>query len=531
MYILKAPLPGDSYSSTAPESKNQPRFGWAVIPLALVACFALIETVVATCIRLRVPFPLDPWEAGIVTDAWRMLQGDLVYSTATDHATHAYGPLLTVSMAEIFRFTGPVIQVGRYVSAICGTLLVLLVAKIFHGPRRGLMFALSAALLVSANSRTQNYFTSTRPDLSAFLLATVALLVLYKGLETGERAPQFKLLLLGSLLFIAASLFKQTAAAFSCIPLVATLGEGAASQRRSRLVGAVMPPLSILITFGMVWRFDPALWHFMVVLLAQYKIPLGRELRIGVDLLLSVPLFLMALMHWISADMATNWRTPRARWLLGAIACTVPVSIVALAKDGGAPNSLMPALFAMGAFCVWRAHAAFSFLGATSRPLAVRMMMGSLLALVMFVQIYPDPRELIPASFSGGHGVVDRALVIAESRSLPGRIVCPDDPTIPLIAKGYAGRTAVFEADATYWNFDHSQALTREIRSADYVITMTHGITRDGRALVATAVGLGLTEDLLRVNGFEKSAFKTTATPVYVLWRRVRPRAEVSSRL
>ena len=61
----------------------------------------------------------------------------------------------------------------------------------------------------------------------------------------------------------------------------------------------------------------------------------------------------------------------------------------------------------------------------------------------------------------------ERALVIAEARSLPGTVICPDDPTIPLMAKGYAGRTAVFEADAVYWDFARMQAIVKEINSAD----------------------------------------------------------------
>jgi hypothetical protein len=501
-----------------------------VTPIAIVTFFVLVANLVTISIRLRLPYPVSPWEAGIVTDAWRMMQGDPVYTLATDHATHMYGPLVTILLAEIYRLTGPVLLVGRFVSAICGTVLIVLVSRMFSRPGYRLLFAVSAALMISANSRTMNYFTETRPDLSAFLFGTIALMILYRGLEGGENSPRFTLVLLGSALFVIGTLFKQTAAVFTSIPVLAMLGEVGITRKWHRVLVAAIPMMAVLITFGAIWRFAPAVWHFTVTLFAQYKIPVTRLGRVAAELFLSVPVFLLALMHWISTDAANNWYLPRARWLLAAIICTVPVSIIAAAKDGGAPNSLIPALVTLGAFCAWRAPVAFDWLRDARRPLPIRLIMGSLLATAVFLQIYPDPRALSAASFKGGHGVKERVLVIAETRSLPGKVVCPDDPTIPLLAKGYAGRTAVFEADTVYWNFDQSQALIKEINSADYVIVMRHAVTTDGNALVTTAVGLGLTEDLLRANGFEKSAFRTTATPVYVLWRRVPSRAKVGSR-
>ena len=100
-----------------------------------------------------------------------------------------------------------------------------------------------------------------------------------------------------------------------------------------------------------------------------------------------------------------------------------------------------------------------------------------------------------------GHGVDGCALIVAAASLLPGKVICPDDPAIPLVAKGYAGRTVAFEADAVHWDTGRTiEVLLKEIDSADYVITMgrRHG---------------WLSDEALLTSGFVKSGFRTTSTP------------------
>ena len=113
-----------------------------------------------------------------------------------------------------------------------------------------------------------------------------------------------------------------------------------------------------------------------------------------------------------------------------------------------------------------------------------------------------------------GQGVNERAQVVAEAKSLRGKVVSPDDPTIALEAKGYAGRTAVFEADASGWRFGRQNPLVKEVDGADYVITLQH---------LRSPAGMRMPANLLRSRGFEEARFQTTSSPVYVLWRRARP--------
>ena len=195
-----------------------------LLPIGAVAFFIIVASAIFIGFRSLLPYPVSPWEAGIVTDAWRMLQGDAIYAVGGDHATHMYGPLVTVFLAQVFRFTGPVLQLGRLMSALSGIAVVVLLARMIIGRGDRLALGVAAALLLTANTRTLNYFTETRPDMDSLLFATLAIIALYLGLEPVERKPRLALVLTGSALLVIAVLFKQTAAAFMLIPALALAG-------------------------------------------------------------------------------------------------------------------------------------------------------------------------------------------------------------------------------------------------------------------------------------------------------------------
>ncbi len=495
--------PGDSYSVLS------------AAPIAIVAAFIIAANVFLVGFRLQLPYPISPWEAGIVTDAWRMLQGESVYAAGAAQATHMYGPLTIMSLAGVFEFTGPTLLPGRVVSAISGAVVVISLAAIFsRGGRLALVVAV--AILLAANSRTGNYFVEARPDMVSALFATLALIVLYLGSESKARSSRLWLTLAGSGLMVVAVMFKQTAAAFAFVPLLALLARFDRVLFRERWEYAAIPVAGLLLAMGAVWVFAPGLWHLMIEVPAQYRISILRAGRIAVELLASFPLFILALTHWLLTDLRETMRSPRTRWLVATMICAASSSVVAYAKEGGNINCLLPAILAFGAFCVWRAPLGLAILRDVGRPPATRMAVAALFAGLLFAQTYPLPGPLTWEAVVGGHGVDDRTKVIAEVRLLPGKIVSPDDPTIALIAKRYAGKTAVFEIDAVAWAPDRFHRIWLEIDSADYVIVMRPG--QD--AQVKTAVGYGTDEATLLMRGFIKDRFTTTSTPVYELWRR-----------
>jgi hypothetical protein len=160
-------------------------------PIGIATFFIVTANVVFISYRLLLPYPNSPWEAGIVTDAWRMLHGEAVYAGGTDHATHMYGPLVTAFLAQAFRLTGPVLYVGRLASAISGIAVVAILARVFGRGGR-LACGAGAALLLAANTRTGNYLTLRRPvlDLDSLLFAALALVVLFQGLEPARERPR-----------------------------------------------------------------------------------------------------------------------------------------------------------------------------------------------------------------------------------------------------------------------------------------------------------------------------------------------------
>jgi hypothetical protein len=514
--ILTQRLPRDNMPSDPSSSVQMPKLNsiWSVlpiVPIGLAILFIVISNATLIGFRLLLPYPVSAWEAGFVTDAWRMLQGDPIYGIGADHATHMYGPLTTVVLALAFEFSGPALELGRLMSLISGSAAIILLAAIF-GHKDRLTFAIAVALLLAVEGRTVYYLAETRPDMNSAFITILALIVLFQGLESTKSGPRAALTAAGSGLLMIAVMFKQTAVAFVFVPMLAVLPHYGKSYFRKQLTFAVMPVAAALATMLAVWYLAPRLWHFMVEVPAQYNISIRRMSSMAIELLATVPLFSLALIHWCYTDARNDLRSPRACWLIAATACAIPSSLAAFAKEGGWLNSLIPALLCIGAFCAWRAPVAINLLRDSKYPILLRCGMGFLFSVFMIAHVYPEQSpyggpgwQLRLEHLEAGWGVPDRSKVIAETRLLRGKVVCPDDPTIPLMAKGYAGRSSIFESDAVRSSQAVEKEIAKEMQSADYVITMW-----------------GAENNLLKTAGFTKSEFRTTLSPVYELWRRTK---------
>lgn len=489
-----------------------------IFPIAMVAAAIISLNVFAIGVRLLLPYPINPWEAGIVVEAWRICLGQDPYAIGAEHSTHMYGPLTTYFLAEIFEYLGPGLIAGRLVNTVSATIVVALLASIY-GRKNFLVFIVAMALLLAANSRTQ-YFTETRPDMTACLFGLLFLIFFYRAIESSKGFASVAFALVGSLSLIVGVLFKQTAVAFAFVPLLMAL-----SSRKywPRIPLSIVPILAIAFLSAAVFYYKPGLWHFMVEVPAQYGVPLRRAASIGWALFLGVPIFLLALMYWLLVDRQGS-DDPRIRWLMASMFFAIPSGITAMAKDGGSANSLIPAFLCIGAFCASQAAPALAILQDDDRRLSFRVGAGLLLTALLFGHAYPVLGNLNPSALYAGHGISERSLIVAEVRDLRGKVVSPDDPTIALMAKGYAGRTSVLEFDAVKWDAKRLQPLFREIEAADYVIMMHHAQGADGKTLVSEATSGNMEwwqkEELLREMGFARIDFKSTSTPVYSLWRR-----------
>lgn len=506
----------------------------SVLPIAPI-CFTVFFIIIANSFfigfRVFLPYPISLWEAGLVTDAWRMLQGDpiYVYGTGVDHATIMYGPLTTLILAFIYYFSGPILAVGRLVSAVSGIGTVLLLATIFCRGER-LAFAVGVSLLLAANSRTAYYFTETRPDMAAAFVSILSLILFYYGLKSAKATQRTLLIVAASGVLMSAVMIKQTALAFVFAPMIAVVLQGKTCEFAHNIVSATVPIVAGLVTFGAVWYLNHGLWHYMVEVPAQFHVSIPIIFRIAIEFVMSIPLFALALIHWLYTDARNEWRSPQIRWLIAAAACAIPTCLAAYAKDGGALNSLIMSLLCIGGFCTWRSPRLIEHLRDANRPVFLRVVTGMLVSVFLFAHSYPVTGFLSSRSLKDGNGVVDRSKVIEETRSLPGKVVCPDDPTIPLMAKGYAGRTAVFEADEVGWNPSRRQAIDKEIQSADYVIAMRNILMPHGQFTFRTDVGWGTEDDVLIAAGFTKTLFHDNISQVYELWQRTQQSEPLSSR-
>ena len=144
---------------------------------------------------------------------------------------------------------------------------------------------------------------------------------------------------------------------------------------------------SVILGLGF---YSPAVHHYMIAVPGGYAInwPRAGEVLLGaVARFTTIPgpaggtgLF------W--RRVAARRRT-RARWLLAVLAIAIPFSVIAFAKFGGWPNSLLPALLAMMAFCVMRLPHMVKRLEDRSRSRPEQVALGSFLAVLLLMTTFP----------------------------------------------------------------------------------------------------------------------------------------------
>jgi hypothetical protein len=95
---------------------------------------------------------------------------------------------------------------------------------------------------------------------------------------------------------------------------------------------------------------------------------------------------------------------------------------------------------------------------------------------------------------------------------LPGTVICPEDPTIPLYAKGHVGQNMFLEYDTHLvdggWPTVPPAGFVASCRAADYVVDIV-GYWQDI-----------LKDDLLRSLGFEPAPDIGPGLSSYRIWRR-----------
>jgi hypothetical protein len=411
--------------------------------------------------------PRDSWEAIEVMEAWRSLQGLPVYDLSPDgHATHFYGALVPWVQGEIFRWVGPNNVSGRVLSLVSALAAITLISLGTRVKGSAWLLLVVWAALLGLNSRSGQYFTLNRPDMTALALATAAVMLMGWGAEKSRAG----VVAAGAACLIVGFFFKQTAGVFAVVPLIALALKGR-RPGRGEVVRALIPLVAVAGVMLYLKASCPAIHHYMIEVPGSYRIEWFR-LADGVvwRTLLSSPLFLILAGEWLVANVGSLRKDTRMRWVVAVLVVAIPFSSVAFAKYGGQTNSLLPALLGIIAFMALRLPEAIARLeGRVASPYA-RGAIGCCAALLLFLSTYPHLRLM--ADVPRWNGAYDK--VIATVSALPGTVVCLEDPTIPLYAKNYAGRSLGAEMDAHVvhggWPDGIPDRVIAEVRRAEFLV-------------------------------------------------------------
>jgi 4-amino-4-deoxy-L-arabinose transferase-like glycosyltransferase len=452
--------------------------------IVLISAYSLNRLVFANA-------PRNPWEATEVLEAWRSLQGLPVYELAPDgHSTHVYGALVPWVQAAIFRWVGPNNVSGRLLTLVSALVTVTLLSWTMRGDRTTWYFALAWTAILSVNHRSGEYFAENRPDMTALMFATAGVLLIGYGYEKRVVLS----VVLGTAFLVAGFFFKQTAFIFAAVPLVALMLRWKRPDRIDLLIASF--PMAVSIGVILLLRVaNPTVYYYMIDVPKAFALDGTRAARCFWNLLIDSPLFLLVLGEWIVTDEGSVHKDPRVLWLVAALAVTIPFSSITAGKSGGADNSLLPALLAMMTFCILRLPRILDRLKNPKSPIAARLVLGSFAAVMMLMTAFAHmTRSYNPiASLPSWDGEYWKAVSVAKA--LPGKVICPEDPTIALYAKGYVGRNISSENDTHlvkgYWPDRPPELMLAEISTADHIVDVSHYIEVNDQLLL----GLGFEQD------------------------------------
>ena len=273
-------------------------------------------------------------------------------------------------------------------------------------------------------------------------------------------------LALGS--FCVAYLFKQTAAGFTIVPLLSLLLRRERSLRT--WIAAAAPLASVMVLIVVLSIIAPNVHFYMITGVRRW--PMRFDVLLGISplrffsfyMLLPIALCTLVLIRPIT------FSDPKMRWLISAGVGTLPGCLLAYSKVGGAENSFLPALMPLLVLSTLVITAAWETTSAAFVWRGRASMFAWLIALVMMVdglETSVDALHFFPEENGDEH----YPQVVEYVRNLKGRVVCPDDPTIPIVALGQTGRSYWAESDSQYegsWG-----PLQNEIMGANYVVIIS----------------------------------------------------------
>jgi MFS family permease len=475
-------------------------------PLAVVAAGLLLLNGAGIAYHLMTSAPKSPFDAGLTMVAARRLQGLPIYSDpVSDQASTAYGPIVPVITSWLFRAFGVSNLPGKLLSlsASLGVIAMVLAAT----ARRDLRaWVVGAALLLACNHNVVFYFVEARPDMLALLFALVALVLFVRW----ERRGHVPALVVSLGFFILAFFAKQPLAAAALVPLVAEACRGGTLSRArlTRFGIATLPLVVVGMAIVCLRAASPMAYFYMIALPSSYPLSLVQAWHYGFGLLLMYASLLV-----VALDLAAfpDPSDDQARWWASAAGVFLAAGVVTIARAGSWLNSFLPFFIASIGLVTLRSPRAFALLDDATKPTGRRIAVSIVLALILFAFAIRWPGAALD-TVRGGitiHGDRHHAQAVAVAGDLRGRVLCPEDPTIPLLARGETTRSIFFEMDATLWPSRLPAYVDAEIASARYVIQVKGPLKQL------------LSDDWLRRLGFAPLREDRLEGSVYHLWEKV----------
>ena len=427
------------------------------LPFLVVAIILGVATTCTVAVRLSERLPINPWEAAISMEAMRLNAGLPLYETG--HATHMYGPLLTVALAGIFRITGLNLLAARIVFSIFAFALAVVLSAILCRGKNRIYWFVAVLLFLGISFRTNLIFLSAQPDCPAALLGVVGL---YLWMTRQDSWPR---LALSIAFFLSAMFMKQTAAAFALIPVVHTL---IWKRGFSDFASSLVPAASIVVALAAIRLFCPQLFSAMVIVPAAIKVYYERAWGITIYLLATFPIFVIALLAMFKSR---NRIDERERWILSAIIVLVPVSIWTVCKSGGGYSSLLFGYLAMTTLFVARLDAISDWIRSLSMSRA--FLAASIVALAILCSFFIQFDRAVTLLFTRcGDEKYDSAVALV--RRLGSGVASPQDPTIVFNANRYFDGSLFFELDAHAvngnWPSELPESVQQELAASNYVL-------------------------------------------------------------
>jgi len=440
---------------------------WSAVPLVAVAVFVLGANLWSMIYRVSWPSPLTPWESAYVIAGETVARGGDVYNYPGDPksgigvegpAAVMYGPALPFVLGPLSKLFGPWPYFARVLSLLASAALIGL--AVWMQPRKsaiGILVTVTAVMAIHWRSRL--FFTDARPDMLAWLFASLALIAYFVAHQSRRWWWYFA----GTVLLLLGFLFKQTVAIYACVPFVVLLISSGKKPMREWLM-TLVPAAAIALTVAGMMIFAWTVFHYTIRMPSYWPIRWPRVWDAMANAITYDPLFVFCIAIWLVRP-----EMPRPRlmvWLLAAAGLGIVGGALFFAKTGGSFNSYIPA---------WLPGAIFSAATLTwlitecqlSIPMR-RMAIGVIAPVAMLTSAIGLPRgyEFMVRSV---HGHRNYAQAIQIAKQLSGVVVSPEDPTIPLAAKGTLNRTYTVEVESIQYRYIPN-IMQQEMHSADWLI-------------------------------------------------------------